>query len=85
MTQNRWEMVFKVVSGIGIPALIGMFVWIWNTNTLVARMQSDIDKAQKEIADMRSNSTDIQLIKQDVKYIKEDIAEIKKLLTEKPK
>ena len=85
MTQDRWEMIFKVVSGVAIPAIIGMFVWVWSTNIAVERLRVEFDLAKKEVDEMKSNSTDIKLIQQDIQYIKGDISDIKQLLTAQPK
>ena len=85
MTPNRWDMIFKVVTGLGVPALIGLFVWVWSTNLAMERLRVEFDVAQKEIEEMGSNSTDIKLIQKDIGYIKGDIKDIKRMLTPSPK
>ena len=77
---GNWDTFFKAAGLVSAIIVVPTFGWVWSTNEEVQEVSIAIDKLEKDVEDMKSNTISVALLKKDIEYIKTDIAEIKSLL-----
>ena len=68
-----------VIPGLS-AAIVGLFGWVWDTNTQLSALEIKLKHAQEAVDKMEANNTKIAVIDKDVEHINASLKEIKGLI-----
>ena len=73
----------KILGTICVASIIGVYSWVWRTDSNVAQHGSDIRHVQSDVEEVKSDyKTGLQEVRGDLKSMNKEMAEVKLLQRE---
>ena len=76
------DLAWKIGSALTGMVLIPTFIWVWNTNTQLSKVQVEFIHSQSKLVEMEKKVETLELHTTDIAVIKTEIGHLDKKLDE---